>query len=562
MNRQDAKNVKEEQNNFNKQAQRGKMPRQPRPLHWVYLPFLGVLGVLAVHVFGMRSYAADKPTPVLPRGHVFFQANFEGPDTLKPWGGGQLQPGYQGGQALAIERTALGSSLVRLPLPVEKMRGYTVYCYAMARAENVSQRPQPWNGIKFMTPLEGPTGKSWSQARVGVGSFDWQKLSFAVRVPKDASRMTLCLGLEAVSGKVWFDDVRIVVGKPPVVLPPQPPAGPRFRGHDLPRLRGAMISPTIDEAGLRTLGQEWNANLIRWQLIRYGPAAKIATVAAFDAWLERELARLDAALPLCRKYGLHVVIDLHSPFGGKPTTSGYVGTDSALFTDKACQDHFVQVWKRIAARYKDSKVIWGYDLANEPVEGVVEENCDDWHDLAERAGKAIRTIDKDHAIIVEPNNWGGPEALAGFCPINVSKVVYSVHMYVPGTFTHQGVHSQNQKGYRYPGLIEGTHWDRAALAKVLAPVIEFQKTWNVSIYIGEFSAIRWAPDNSAERYLRDVIDLFEEHGWDWSYHAFREWSGWSVEHTEDRDNTRPAAQPTGRQKLLREWFARNQKPKW
>jgi hypothetical protein len=432
----------------------------------------------------------------------------------------------------------------------------------MVKAENVSARPQSWNGIKFMTPVDGPSGKSWPQARVDVGSFAWRKLSFAVRVPSDATRMSVCLGLEAVSGKVWFDDVRIVVGKPPMLPPTQPLTGPVFRGHDLPRLRGAMISPTIDEAGLRPLGREWNANVIRWQLIRYGPAAKIATVAEYDAWLERELTRLDAALPLCRKYGLQVVLDLHSPFGGSPTGSGYVGTDSSLFTDKASQDHFVQGWKRMATRYKDSRIIWGYDLANEPVEDAVEENCDDWHDLAERAGKAIRTVDPTHAIIVEPSNWGGPEALAGFRPIDVPRVVYSVHMYVPIAFTHQGVFSQNQKGYRYPGLIEGTQWDKTALEKVLKPVVDFQKTWNVAIYIGEFSAIRWAPDNSAQRYLKDVIDLFEAHGWDWSYHAFREWSGWSVEHSEDRNNSQPAAQPTGRQKLLMEWFAKNQKPKW
>ncbi len=37
----------------------------------------------------------------------------------------------------------------------------------------------------------------------------------------------------------------------------------------------------------------------------------------------------------------------------------------------------------------------------------------------------------------------------------------------------------------------------------------------------------WAP--GAGEYLRDCIDIFEEYGWDWCYHAFREWEGWSVE---------------------------------
>ena len=123
------------------------------------------------------------------------------------------------------------------------------------------------------------------------------------------------------------------------------------------------------------------------------------------------------------------------------------------------------------------------------------------------------------------------------------------------------MHDRFQKPVAYPGVIDGKQYDKAALEKALAPVVEFQRNYNVSIYIGEFSAIRWAPDHSAERYLRDVIEIFEANGWDWSYHAFREWSGWSVEHTEDKADLKPATMPTGRQKLLMEWYGKNQKAK-
>jgi len=112
----------------------------------------------------------------------------------------------------------------------------------------------------------------------------------------------------------------------------------------------------------------------------------------------------------------------------------------------------------------------------------------------------------------------------------------------------------------YPGDIAGSHWDKERLRRALRPAIEFQRDYGAHIYIGEFSAIRWAPGDSAERYLRDVIDIFEEQGWDWAYHAFREWHGWSVEHGGDKANTARSATPTAREKLLREWFAKNQKP--
>jgi len=76
------------------------------------------------------------------------------------------------------------------------------------------------------------------------------------------------VGLEAVTGKAWFDDIRVVVWKSLAGGEPRAASGAVYKGHDLPRLRGAMVSPDIDEAGLRVLGQQWNANLVRWQLVR------------------------------------------------------------------------------------------------------------------------------------------------------------------------------------------------------------------------------------------------------------------------------------------------------
>jgi hypothetical protein len=214
----------------------------------------------------------------------------------------------------------------------------------MVRAENVSAKPNTWNGLKCMLAIETPDRKLWPQAETETGTFDWRQVWFTARVPTNATAVRLVLGLEQVKGKAWFDDVTVAVAKPPVRREAKPVVGPPLPGHGLPRLRGAMISPDIDAAGLRVLGREWKANLIRWQLIRRGRAGQPSTLEDYDAWLESELKKLAA------------------------------------------------------------------------------------------------------------------------------------------------------------------------------------------------------------------------HGWDWSYHAFREWSGWSVEHGSDRSNTAPATIPTRRQQLLRQWFARNQKP--
>jgi len=493
------------------------------------------------------------------KGDVLFQTDFEAANALGAWSGqAQLESGYQSAHSAAIERQTGPSRIISVRLPAEQMRGCTVLGSAMVKAENVSAKPNSWNGIKFMLAIESPARKLWPQAEIGTGSFDWQRAVFSARIPKDASGVTLILGLEAVTGKAWFDDVKIAVAKTPVVIAARTNSGPVFRGHNLPRLRGTMISSSIDAESLRVLGQDWNANLIRWQLTRSGRAGQSMSLDTYDRWLDSELKKLGAALPWCEKYGLRVVLDLHSPPGGKGTSGGYIGSDAGLFTDKAAQDKFVQVWRDMTRRFKGNKQIWGFDLANEPVETVVGENCEDWQALAERAARAIRAIDPDRTLIVEPAPWGGPEGLPDLVPLPLSNVVYSVHMYQPHAFTHQGVFSKGQE-YRYPGMIEGKYWDKAQLEAALQPAIDFQKNYGVHIYIGEFSAIRWAPENSAYRYLKDLIEIFEAHGWDWSYHAFREWNGWSVEHGSDRQNNARASEPTDRQKLLCGWFARNQK---
>ncbi len=108
-------------------------------------------------------------------------------------------------------------------------------------------------------------------------------------------------------------------------------------------------------------------------------------------------------------------------------------------------------------------------------------------------------------------------------------------------------------------MIDGRHWDKTAIRQALEPARRFEQDYHVPIYIGEFSAIRWAPGSSARDWLRDVIDVMEEYHWDWAYHAYREWDGWSFEHGSDRNDHRRSPSLTDRGTLLKSYFARNPK---
>jgi len=447
--------------------------------------------------------------------------------------------------------------MIRLPLDLTRYRGYRLLFECMAKAENVTKPSQPYLGVKFMLHYQSETAGPFWQNQNGVfGSFDWRPLRFAAPIAPDATGGYIELGLQDSSGKVWFDAIKVTVHKGPPPARPKPPAnpGPVFKGHDLPRLRGVMSPNTFRDEDLRVLGMEWNANVIRWQITRnWGRVGTERDLPEYDRWLESELEDLDKVLDASRRYGLKVVVDMHSPPGGR-----YENRDLAIFHEPLYQDHYVTLWEKIARRYKGQPAVWGYDLVNEPVQNLPSPSgVADYLETQVRAARAIRAIDPDVPIFIEACEWDSAAGFRELQPVDVTNVVYQVHMYVPGEFTHQGVHNK-VTGIAYPGKIGSTLWNKEQLRKVLAPVREFQLAYNVHIYVGEFSAIRWAP--GAVDYLRDCIELFEEYGWDWTYHAYREWDGWSVEHGIDPKDHRPTSEPTDRKKLLLSWFARNKKP--
>ncbi|OJW20502.1 MAG: hypothetical protein BGO49_04655 [Planctomycetales bacterium 71-10] len=466
--------------------------------------------------------------------------------------------GRSGSAALVVDRPAsagAGSSNATWVLPVEDLRGKRVRIEAYVKADGVAKPPQPWNGVKVMLHTKGD-GDDWPQAAVDVGSFGWSRVSLTHSISDDVKAAELVLGLEATTGRATFDDVRIEVVPPRRAVAsagtkPDPRHGPG-------RLRGAMIGTGVDADDLRTLARTWGANHVRWQLLwggfPNGPADK-ASEAEYDRWLDGELDRLARLLPVCKAEGIAVLIDLHTPPGGRDVGANVMG----LFRDPARQEHFLKVWERIVRRFHDDPAVWGYDLLNEPVLGMLPDGVRSWPELALDAARRIRAIDPKKAIVVEPAPWGDPGGLDDFEPLpGIDGVVYSVHMYKPHAFTHQGVYDK-PTGLTYPGVIEGRAWGKEEVRKALEPARRFERDFGVPIYIGEFSAIRWAPGTSARDYLRDVIDVMEEYGWDWAYHAYREWPGWSFEHGSDPKDDRPSASPTDRGLLLKSYFDRNKK---
>jgi len=335
-----------------------------------------------------------------------------------------------------------------------------------------------------------------------------------------------------------------------------------------PIVRGFMV-PDEAEADVFPAAKSWGANVVRYQIdpANFATQRKQAVMEAWPALLEQTIAAVRAAADA----KLKVVVDLHNfPLDGAERTA------PATWALPELEKNCVRVWEDLArGLHPYREAIWGYDLYNEPVE-VVPGFPDGrepkaWRPLALNLLKAIRAIDPQVWIIYEVGPWAGAEGFAGLEPLPDPRVIYSLHFYEPGVFTHQGVldvegtafaEALKKTGIAYPGKIGDELWDKARLESLLAPVDAFQAKYHMPIYVGEFSVVRWAPPGSGARWLADVIDLFEARHWSWTYHAFREWNGWSLEHNgqfwmNGMEPPQPAISETDRAVVVRQALARN-----
>ena len=173
--------------------------------------------------------------------------------------------------------------------------------------------------------------------------------------------------------------------------------------------------------------------------------------------------------------------------------------------------------------------------------------------LQDECARAVREIDPVTPIVFEPNNNGQETGYEFVSPLRMDNVIYSVHVYDPIAYTHQGLSADKAKYHPEPWPNAEKGWNREYLRRKLQPVRDFQLRTGARILVGEFSSVAYAP--GANNYLEDVLSLFREYGWDWTYHAFREASCWSMEHeAESYFELAPSATKTPRAVLLEDYM--------
>jgi endoglucanase len=325
------------------------------------------------------------------------------------------------------------------------------------------------------------------------------------------------------------------------------------------RMRGFTVS-SLSPENLRDAREQWGANIVRWQLNVIDSTAVRKKISKQEAW-DEVFAKFPAGLDAARDQGMTVVFSFpqnafipHAPSRANKEVYAEFWRDE----DGRNLQTLVDAWKRIATLCADrpDQPIW-FDLMNEPLDWTqMPSYPKEWPVWAQRLIDEIRAIDPVHPIVIEPGPGGLCWGFKTFPALVGKNLIYSLHQYQPQSYTHQGIadirntdlaqaYLERQRGW--PGVFGdsgGGFWDKARIEKELQPVFDFiGRNPDARIYVGEFSVIRWAPDGA--NYLRDTIDIFEQHGWDWTYHAFREFNGWSVEHDNVYSDSPHAAKSVG-----------------
>lgn len=148
-------------------------------------------------------------------------------------------------------------------------------------------------------------------------------------------------------------------------------------------------------------------------------------------FLEKGFQIIDSLLSWCEDNQIYLILDLHAAPGGQSNEniSDYNPAFPSLWESEQNKSLTVQIWRKIAERYKDKQWIGGYDLINEP-KWELPPNNQPLRDLYIRITDTIRAVDNNHIIFIE-GNWYATD-FNGLTPPWDDNMAYSFHKYWSG----------------------------------------------------------------------------------------------------------------------------------
>ena len=242
---------------------------------------------------------------------------------------------------------------------------------------------------------------------------------------------------------------------------------------------------------------------------------------------ERGLERIDRAVTLAERYGLHLCLNLHRAPGYCVNTERREPFN--LWLDATALDAFCLHWETLARRYQGiSHERLSFDLLNEPPRPLPRVFPGGFtrarHAVVMRAAAAaIRQVDVGRLIILDGLNYGRlpcPE-LAG-----LPGVAQSCRGYEPFELTHYRADWVPRGGrWQRPAWPLGRdhfrrRWGRARLEKTYAPWVDLMAR-GVGVHCGEAGCFHHTPHAVFLSWMADLLAVLGVHRIGWALWNFR-----------------------------------------
>ncbi len=285
----------------------------------------------------------------------------------------------------------------------------------------------------------------------------------------------------------------------------------------IPRWRGFNL---LDMFTMRSKG-DWAEDDFRWMqdfgfdFVRLPCCYRLWIKDGDDYKIhEPMLEKLDRAVELGVKYGMHVSINFHR--GPGYSVNREFTEPHNLWKDATALKAFCFQWQMLAKRYKGiSKDKLSFDLINEPPNVGSKMSRADHERVLRTTFKAIREINPDRLVVADGIAWGR-ETIPEVADLPIAQ---STRAYDPMFISHSGASWVNYKDYPAPAW-PGSNWDRKRLEEHYAPWVELAKK-GVGVHCGEGGAYNRTPHNVVLAWLRDALEILTEHGIGFAIWNFR-----------------------------------------
>ena len=249
--------------------------------------------------------------------------------------------------------------------------------------------------------------------------------------------------------------------------------------------------------------------------------------------LEAGFKHLEDCRRWCADRGLNMLIDLHECYGYSFDPLKDMDR-RAFFYDEALQAQFLDLWRKIAERFKDH----ADQIAFEPLnEIVLYDVAQAWNDLAGRYIKLMRSIIPDCRLVIGGVCYNSVLTVPLLDLPTTEGIIYNFHCYEPLIFTHQGAYwvdgmpedfrigyPRTLEEYRQTGGILSADLGGAVFTEgireigeaffedIFAPAIGKAAKDDVPLYCGEYGVIDLADNADKLRWLKDIHAVVNKHG--------------------------------------------------